>query len=93
MERRATLWETMDVPGPPLLVPLLLLLLSKASPPAAAFTLNPEVQPQHKVLHLGEDTETPLKAALRSRLLTSVLFSPLRLAQGLWDGALQTQHG
>ncbi|XP_013862591.1 uncharacterized protein LOC106516669 [Austrofundulus limnaeus] len=41
------------VPGPPLLLPLsLLLLLSMASPPAAAYTLNPELQPQHKILHL-----------------------------------------
>lgn len=77
--------------GPPLLVSLLL-LLSKASLPAAAFTLNPEMQPQHKVLHLGEDTNTRPKAALKSQLLMNAL-SPLRLAEGLWDGALQTQHG
>lgn len=47
----------MAVPGPPLLIllPLLLpLLLSKASLPAAAYTLTPGRQPQHKLLHLGK---------------------------------------
>ncbi|KAM4715609.1 elastase-1 [Anableps anableps] len=46
----------MAAPGPPLLwflsLLLLLLLLSKASLPAAAYTLIPGQQPQHKVLHL-----------------------------------------
>lgn len=54
--------KTMAVPGPPLLLllPLLLpLLLSKASLPAAAYTLTPGRQPQHKLLHLGEGGNTP----------------------------------
>ncbi|XP_039894880.1 elastase-1 [Simochromis diagramma] len=45
----------MAVPGPPLLLLLSLLLpllLSKASLPAAAYTLTSEQQPQHKILHL-----------------------------------------
>lgn len=49
----------MAVPGPPplLLLSLLLpLLLSKASLPAAAYTLSPE-QPQHKLLQLGESRQ------------------------------------
>lgn len=53
--------KTMAVPGPPPLTSLsllLLLLLSKASPPAAAYTLTPGRQPQHKLLHLGEDAHT-----------------------------------
>lgn len=46
----------MAVPGPPPLISLsLLLLLSKASPPAAAYMLTPGRQPQHKLLHLGEE--------------------------------------
>lgn len=50
-------YKTMAVPGPPLLILLSLLLpllLSKASLPAAANTLTPRRQPQHKLLHLGE---------------------------------------
>lgn len=53
------LCKTMAAPGPPPLVSLsLLLLLSKASPPAAAYTLTPGRQPQHKLLHLGEGAHT-----------------------------------
>lgn len=49
----------MAMPGPPPLISLsLLLLLSKASPPAAAYTLTPGRQSQHKLLHLGEEAHT-----------------------------------
>lgn len=52
---------TMAVPGPPLLLLLALLLpllLSMAPLPAAAYKITPGRQPQHKILHLGENVDT-----------------------------------
>lgn len=78
------LCKTMAVPGPPLLALLSLLLpllLSKASAPAAAYTLTPGRQPQHKLLHLGESkhvqkhTSSYLTAQYGSSDLKNVSFS------------------
>lgn len=103
------LWKTMAVPGPPLLLLLSLLLpmlLSKASLPAAAYTLTPgrQQQKQHKLLHLGEGKHVQKHTHLQTKLplfnwdfivffFHVWCFSPPRLAQGLWHGSLQTKHG
>lgn len=98
----------MAVPGPPLLALLSLLLpllLSDASAPAAAYTLTGGRQPQHKLLHLGESEHvqthtgsdlTAVSSDLKKMFILVYLLFILvlvRLAEGLWNGSLQTQHG
>lgn len=75
----------MAVPGPPplLLLSLLLpLLLSKASLPAAAYTLTPGRQPQHKILHLGEGKHIQKHTPLNMELLSKLFFFYFSL---YWD--------
>lgn len=92
MCRPVILRKMMAVPEPPLLI-LLSLLLSKASLPAAANTLTPRRQPQHKLLHLGEGPHKDMEVSGETGFNRLLALCPLRLAQGLWDGSLQTQHG